>query len=65
MLRDTGERRMGALGAAPRVVECHDLCRAFTAVHIHDLLERHLSNANMLRVIKYVSCAALQLCKDC
>lgn len=52
---------MGALGAAPRIAECHNLSWAFPTVHICDLLERHLRNANMLRGIKYVSCADLQL----
>ena len=53
------------LGAATCIAECHNLCWAFTTVHIRDLLERHLRNANMLRGIKYVSCADLQLCKGC
>lgn len=30
----------------------------------HDLLEKHLINANMVRCIKHVSCADPQICKD-
>jgi len=65
MLQDTGQMIIGALGAAPCTAERHNFCQAFTTVHVCDLLERHLRNANMLGGIKHVHCADPQLCKDC